>query len=144
MTPQEKRRRVMLRNVGTGLCLSPIGTTVDGAPVRQAVCDPADGLPIRSINRQGDKGTAGIFTGDNMYLGLKEWAAAGRGEPHDPLIATTRHYYLSPSLPFPHRLVTRPHPFRRGRCPAAFRTPGGGPGPGRARLRAFLTRPRAG
>ncbi|WP_435059452.1 sigma-70 family RNA polymerase sigma factor [Streptomyces sp. bgisy060] len=98
--PQGKRRRVMLRNVGTELCLSHTGTTVDGAPVRQTACDPADALQTWTINRHDDKGTAGIFTSDNMYLGLKQWAPAARDEPHDPLIATTHHYYLSPSLHF--------------------------------------------
>ncbi|OII65537.1 hypothetical protein BJP40_01200 [Streptomyces sp. CC53] len=100
VTPQEKRRRVMLRNAGTGLCLSHTGTTAAGAPVRQVVCDPADPLQVWTINRHDDKGTAGIFTSDNMYLGLKEWAPAGRGEAHDSLIATSPHYYLSPSLHF--------------------------------------------
>ncbi|MFJ3929504.1 MULTISPECIES: sigma-70 family RNA polymerase sigma factor [unclassified Streptomyces] len=98
--PQEKRRRVVLRNAGTDLCLSHTGTTTDGAPVRQAACDPADPLQVWTMNRQDDRGTAGIFTSDNMYLGLKEWAPGARGEPYDALIATTRHYYLSPSLHF--------------------------------------------
>ncbi|GAA4687311.1 hypothetical protein GCM10023347_48620 [Streptomyces chumphonensis] len=100
VTPQEKRRRVMLRNVGTGLCLSHTGTTTPGAPVRQAACDSGDALQIWSINRHDDRGMAGIFTSDNMYLGLKQWAPAARGEPHDSLIATSPHYYLSPSLHF--------------------------------------------
>ncbi|MFG3383578.1 sigma-70 family RNA polymerase sigma factor [Streptomyces sp. NPDC047999] len=100
VTPQEERRRVMLRNAGTGLCLSHTGTTTPGAPVRQAVCDSGDALQIWTINRHDDKGTAGIFTSDNRYLGLKEWAPAARGEAHDSLIATSPHYYASPSLHF--------------------------------------------
>ncbi|MFJ3974109.1 sigma-70 family RNA polymerase sigma factor [Streptomyces sp. NPDC090021] len=100
VTPQEKRRRVMLRNAGTGMCLAHTGTTVDGAPVRQAVCDPADPLQVWSINRHDDKGTAGIFTSDGMYLGLDDWAPAARGEAHGSLIVTSPHYYASPSLHF--------------------------------------------
>ncbi|WKV72893.1 sigma-70 family RNA polymerase sigma factor [Streptomyces sp. PCS3-D2] len=97
---QEKRRRVMLRNGGTGMCLTHTGSTASGAPVRQALCDATNPLQVWSINRHDDKGTAGIFTSDNMYLGLKQWAPAARGEAHDPLIATSPHYYLSPSLHF--------------------------------------------
>ncbi|MGZ9932313.1 sigma-70 family RNA polymerase sigma factor [Streptomyces sp. NC-S4] len=97
---QEKRRRVMLRNEGTGMCLAHTGSTAAGAPVRQAVCDAANPLQVWSINRHDDKGTAGIFTSDNMYLGLKQWAPAARGEAHDSLIATSPHFYLSPSLHF--------------------------------------------
>ncbi|MFE3431401.1 sigma-70 family RNA polymerase sigma factor [Streptomyces sp. NPDC059171] len=100
VTPQEKRRRVTLRNAGTRLCLAHSGSTIDGAPVRQAVCDPVDPLQVWSINRHDDKGTAGIFTSDNMYLGLDDWAPAARGEAHDSLIVTSPHYYLSPSLHF--------------------------------------------
>ncbi|MFJ3929049.1 sigma-70 family RNA polymerase sigma factor [Streptomyces sp. NPDC090029] len=98
--PQEKRRRVMLSNVGTGMCLAHTGTKVDGDPVTQVPCDPVDTLQIWTINRNNDKGTAGIFNGYNMYLGLKDWYAGAQGEPHDSLIATTGHYYLSPSLHF--------------------------------------------
>ncbi|MFJ3929043.1 MULTISPECIES: RICIN domain-containing protein [unclassified Streptomyces] len=100
VTPQESRRRVVLRNAGTGMCLSHTGTTEDGAPVRQVVCDPTDGLQTWTINRKNNQGTAGIFTSDAMYLGLKQWAQGERGEPHDPVMATTRHYYASPSLHF--------------------------------------------
>ncbi|MEU3206517.1 sigma-70 family RNA polymerase sigma factor [Streptomyces cyaneofuscatus] len=100
VTPQEKRRQVMLRNAGTGLCLTHSGTTTPGAPVRQESCDPTDALQVWTINRHDDKGTAGIFTSDNRYLGLREWAPAARGEAHDSLIATSPHYYASPSLHF--------------------------------------------
>ncbi|MEV6683151.1 sigma-70 family RNA polymerase sigma factor [Streptomyces erythrochromogenes] len=90
-------RQVSVRNAGTGMCLTHTGTTTDGAPVRQNPCDAADPLQTWTMNKHKD-GRAGIFTKDNMYLGLKQWAPAARGETHDTLIATTRHYYASPSL----------------------------------------------
>ncbi len=86
-----------MRNARSGLCLTHTGTTADGAPVRQAVCD-GNALQVWTLNRTGD-GRAGILTGDGMHLGLKEWARADR-QAHDPLIATSPFYYGSPSLRF--------------------------------------------
>ncbi|MFB8174280.1 sigma-70 family RNA polymerase sigma factor [Kitasatospora purpeofusca] len=92
-----KNRQTAVRNARSGLCLTHTGTTADGAPVRQAVCD-GSALQTWTLNRTGD-GRAGILTGDGMHLGLKEWARADR-QDHDPLIATTPFYYGSPSLRF--------------------------------------------
>ncbi|MFJ3929023.1 MULTISPECIES: sigma-70 family RNA polymerase sigma factor [unclassified Streptomyces] len=99
VVPLEESRKIVLRNAGTGRCLSHSGTTKDGAFVRQASCVPGDPLQVWTMNRRGD-GTVAIFTSDRMFLGLKKWAPAARGEPHDSLITTQRHYYASPSLHF--------------------------------------------
>ncbi|MEU8522918.1 RICIN domain-containing protein [Streptomyces sp. NPDC048577] len=96
---QEQSRKVVLRNAGTGKCLSHSGTTKDGAFVRQAPCVPGDPLRVWTMKHRGD-GAVAIFTSDRMFLGLKKWAPAARGEPHDSLITTQRHYYASPSLHF--------------------------------------------
>ncbi|MCX4755603.1 RICIN domain-containing protein [Kitasatospora purpeofusca] len=92
-----RSRQISVRNARSGLCLTHTGTTADGAPVRQAVCD-GNALQVWTLNRTGD-GRAGILTGDGMHLGLKEWARADR-QAHDPLIATSPYYYGSPSLRF--------------------------------------------
>ncbi|MFB7619185.1 sigma-70 family RNA polymerase sigma factor [Kitasatospora sp. NPDC056181] len=90
-------RQISVRNARSGLCLTHTGTTADGAPVRQAVCD-GNALQTWTLNRTED-GRAGILTGDGMHLGLKAWARADR-QTHDPLIATSHFYYGSPSLRF--------------------------------------------
>ncbi|MFD8321004.1 sigma-70 family RNA polymerase sigma factor [Kitasatospora purpeofusca] len=92
-----RSRQIAVRNARSGLCLTHTGTTADGAPVRQAVCD-GNALQVWTLNRTGD-GRAGILTADGMHLGLKEWARADR-QAHDPLIATSPFYYGSPSLRF--------------------------------------------
>ncbi|WP_338059243.1 RICIN domain-containing protein [Streptomyces oceani] len=96
----DDRSRIQLRNEATGLCLTNSGTRTDGAPVRQRTCERTeprqlwqmyggDGAEVRFADRSGQ-----------MYLGLRDWSAGEKGTEHSPVIATSHHYYASPSFGF--------------------------------------------
>lgn len=93
------RTRMLLRNHATGLCLANSGTEQDGAPVTQRSCD--NGVSTQRWLLYAKDGEARfIAAGETMYLGLKDWHEAATQQPHDSLIATSHHYYASPSFGF--------------------------------------------
>jgi len=93
--------RIQVRNEATAMCLTRSGSLEDHAPVDQQPCDAAQANQLWNLWADTDRGEAALRTADGTwYLGLVEWAKAGKDQAHGPAIGTTRYYYGSASMRF--------------------------------------------
>ncbi|MFC5220422.1 RICIN domain-containing protein [Streptomyces coerulescens] len=95
---------VQLRNQASKLCLTYPDQRPDGAVVRQLACDEDTTTQWWEYYKVESETIAFSLSGDNgRRLGLNDWHAAGKGEPHSSTIAsrsttTTRPHWSSSSM----------------------------------------------
>lgn len=92
---------VQLRNQASKLCLTYPDQRPDGAVVRQLACDEDTTTQWWEYYKVESETIAFSLSGDNgRRLGLNDWHAAGKGEPHSSTIGLTVNYYNTTSLVF--------------------------------------------